>query len=179
MSRASGERFAVRIVDDAAGCSDWAGLHSLLIASFAYMDGRIDPPSSLKRMSPETLAAKARDETLIVAEAADGTLAGCGFLAETTETIYLGKLAVAVQWRRRGVLRAMIAAADAVACQRGKDWLELQTRVELIENHATFAALGFEKVGETAHPGYDRATSITMRRPVDAGRSAGDARAGG
>jgi phosphinothricin acetyltransferase len=44
--------------------------------------------------------------------------------------------------------------------------LELQTRVELIENHNTFSALGFEKVAETAHPGYSRPTSITMQRAV-------------
>ena len=40
------------------------------------------------------------------------------------------------------------------------------TRIELTENHATFAALGFAKVAETAHPGYKRATSITLRRRV-------------
>ena len=44
--------------------------------------------------------------------------------------------------------------------------LELQTRVELTENHATFRALGFVEVARTAHPGYDRPTSITFRRPV-------------
>jgi phosphinothricin acetyltransferase len=44
--------------------------------------------------------------------------------------------------------------------------LELQTRVELIENHKTFGALGFEKVAETAHPGYSRPTSITMQRSI-------------
>ncbi|MFN7434077.1 MAG: N-acetyltransferase, partial [Betaproteobacteria bacterium] len=48
----------------------------------------------------------------------------------------------------------------------GRTALELQTRIELTENHATFAALGFAKVAETAHPGYARPTSITLRRPA-------------
>jgi len=41
-----------------------------------------------------------------------------------------------------------------------------ETRIELVENHATFAALGFHIADKTAHPGYDRATSITMTRPL-------------
>jgi hypothetical protein len=47
----------------------------------------------------------------------------------------------------------------------GLDHLELQTRVELTENHATFRAMGFVETGRTAHPGYDR-TSITFRRAL-------------
>jgi hypothetical protein len=49
-------------------------------------------------------------------------------------------------------------------------WQSLQVtaaRVELTETHATFRALGFTETGRTAHPGFDRPTSITFRRPVD------------
>jgi hypothetical protein len=59
-----------------------------------------------------------------------------------------------------------MAAAEDIARQNQRQFLELQTRVELIENHKTFAALGFEKVAEAAHPGYDRPTSIVMRKRV-------------
>ena len=44
--------------------------------------------------------------------------------------------------------------------------LELQSRVELGENRAAFAALGFFQVGLTSHPGFDRPTSSTFRRAV-------------
>jgi phosphinothricin acetyltransferase len=44
--------------------------------------------------------------------------------------------------------------------------LELETRIELTENHATFARMGFIKTAETAHPGYERPTSIKMRATV-------------
>jgi hypothetical protein len=40
--------------------------------------------------------------------------------------------------------------------------LELQAGGELVENHATFRALGFTKVAETVHPGDTRPTSITI-----------------
>ena len=44
--------------------------------------------------------------------------------------------------------------------------VELQTRIELTANHATFAALGFVETERTAHPGYDRPTTLTFRRPL-------------
>lgn len=157
---------------------DWSALHTLLVECFAYMDGRIDPPSSLTRMPPDVLAAKAREETLVIA-IANGILIGCSYLSEREHAFYIGKLAVAPPFRRRGVLRALIEEADKLARQKSKPFLELQTRVELVENHRTFEALGFVKVGETAHPGFGRATSITMRKPVPPTRPSLDGRHNG
>ena len=45
-----------------------------------------------------------------------------------------------------------------------KPLIELQTRVELTANHRAFRALGFVETGRTAHQGYDRPTSVTMRK---------------
>jgi N-acetylglutamate synthase-like GNAT family acetyltransferase len=145
--------------------SAWHDLLALLQAAFAYMESRIDPPSSLNEMEIEDLRAKAKQETLIVAM--EGTeIIGCAFAAIRGDCVYVGKVAVANSARRKGVARELIAAAEGVARQNQRRFLELQTRVELIENYQTFAALGFEKVAETAHPGYNRPTSITMRRRI-------------
>jgi hypothetical protein len=59
-----------------------------------------------------------------------------------------------------------VAEAEAMARELGRPVLELGTRVELTENHAAFAALGFREVARTAHAGYDRPTSVTMERAV-------------
>lgn len=147
--------------------SSWPELLALVRQSFAYMDERIDPPSSLKGMSLEDFKAKAQAERLIVAEA-DGRLLGCAFAALREDCLYLGKVAVAPEARGQGVARAMFAVAEALAREQGRPFLELQTRVELTENHATFAALGFQVVARTAHPGFDRPTSLTLRKPVGA-----------
>lgn len=149
---------------------DWAGLVALLRESFAYMDARIDPPSSLTRMSVEDFRAKAADETLIVAMDGDRLL-GCAFAALRDDCVYVGKVAVAAAARGRGVARALFEAAEDVARAHGRAWLELQTRIELVENHATFAGLGFVKTAETAHPGYTRPTAITMRKAVSPRRT--------
>ena len=55
---------------------------------------------------------------------------------------------------------------EVSASDLGLPVLELQTRVELVENQAAFLAMGFVEVGRTAHKGYDRPTSITYRRAV-------------
>jgi GNAT superfamily N-acetyltransferase len=156
---------AVRVARAEPGFHNWDGLHALLTHSFAYMEGRIDPPSSLDRMTVETLREKAVEETLLLAW--DGeVLVGCGYARDDGETLYLGKLAVDQAYRRRGILRSLIGFAEDMARADGKSALELQTRVELVENHATFATLGFIKSGESAHEGYDRPTSITMRKAI-------------
>jgi GNAT superfamily N-acetyltransferase len=148
--------------------SDWPQLMGLVRDAFAFMDDRIDPPSSLKKMGVAEFNAKAAAETLILAEDG-GAIMGCAFAALRDECVYVGKVAVAPSARGKGVARAMFAAADDLARLHGRKFLELQTRIELVENHATFAALGFRKVGESAHAGYSRPTTITMRRAVTKG----------
>jgi len=148
-----------------AGFTDWLQLFGLLRESFAYMEARIAPQSSLTRMGVDELKAKAAEEILIIATEGQEVL-GCAFAALRGDCVYVGKVAVAQPARGTGVARAMFNAAELLAREHGRPFLELQTRVELVENYATFRALGFEKVAETAHPGYDRPTSITMRKRV-------------
>ena len=144
---------------------DYAALHALLTDAFAYMEGRIDPPSSLAALTVSGLRGKAAEEDLFLLRHA-GAPIGCLFGAIRGEAYYIGKLAVAQSHRNFGLARALIAAAEAQARLKGCRALELQTRVELAENQATFAALGFVQAGATAHPGYARPTSLTFRRDM-------------
>ena len=144
---------------------DWRALHGLLVSAFAAIDERIDPPSSLTRMSVDDLRAKARSEFAVIAREGQH-LVGCGFGSPISASLYLSKLAVDPDFQKRGVLRSMLPLFVAEAQRFGLKGLELQTRVELTDNHAAFRALGFEKVAETAHHGYDRPTSFTFRKPV-------------
>ena len=155
----------IRVAPAPPDFDDWTALHALLARCFGPMEGRIDPPSSFVSMTPETLRAKAGEEVLILA--LDGpTVVGCAFCAPKGGALYLGKLAVAPEYRGRGLLRRMLAEADTIARARGLSALTLQTRVELTENHAAFAALGFRQTGTGTHTGYDRPTSLIFRREV-------------
>jgi len=148
-----------------AAFSNWNALLALLKESFAYMVGRIDPPSSLNSMTEEDLRCKASTERLIIAHER-GQLVGCAYADVRSKCVYVGKVAVAEEARSRGVARQLMAVAESIARTAGCPVLELQTRIELVENHKAFGALGFKRVAETAHAGYSRPTSITMRRPV-------------
>jgi len=144
---------------------DYPALHRLLTQSFAFMEGRIDPPSSLGRLTVDGLRVKAAEEDLFLIHDAGRPIA-CLFGTPQPDSYYIGKLAVAAPQRGQGLARALIDAAATRARTLGLPALELQTRVELTENHATFARLGFHQTAATAHPGYDRPTSLTFRRAL-------------
>jgi GNAT superfamily N-acetyltransferase len=93
-------------------------------------------------------------------------LVGCVFVRPKDDALYIGKLAVRPGLHGSGIGKALVAAARTEALARGLKVLELETRIELTENHATFARMGFVKTAETAHSGYERPTSITMRATV-------------
>ncbi|WP_431320950.1 GNAT family N-acetyltransferase [Rhizobium sp. YTU87027] len=143
----------------------WEELLALILSSFAYMNDRIDPPSSALKLTPVTLADKASSE---IAHAAmeGGILCGCVFLRPEEGCLYVGKLAIAPDAQGRGIGRKLLAIAEQVARDRALPSLRLETRIELVENHDVFMRWGFEKTAENAHPGFTRTTSIEMRKPV-------------
>ncbi len=145
---------------------DDPALHDVLTLMrdcFAYMEGRIDPPSSLGKVSVKELRQTATKAEICCL----GTpTVACMILTPKPGCLYLGKVCVAPSHQRLGLARHLIDHASARAREMRLPQLELQTRVELMDNHATFKALGFTEHARTAHPGYDHPTSITMRKTV-------------
>ena len=152
--------FVIELLPDFAR---WEELLALIGGAFAYMDGVIDPPSSAHLLTPESLAEKAKRETVFLA-IEDGRIVGCVFALERARDFYVGKLAVEPDRQGHGIGSRLMHAVEDLARRRDKDAIELQTRIELIGNHAAFARLGFRETERTAHEGYDRPTSITMRK---------------
>ena len=145
---------------------DMGPVLDLMRTEFAYMDGVIDPPSSMHRLSLDDIARQAGAGEVWVIEERDSLIA-CVFLTPKADALYVGKLAVAGARRGEGLARQLIDHAAVRARARGLGALELQTRVELSANQRAFAAMGFVPAGETAHEGFDRATSRTYRRALD------------
>lgn len=140
-------------------------LLDLILRAFAYMDGVIDPPSSAHRLTVANLREKCRAEIAFVAMEGK-RIVGCVFLAERTDHFYLGKLAVDPACQGGGIGGLLMREAEAAAIATGKPLIELQTRVELTGNHTAFARMGFVEMGRSAHAGFDRPTSITMRKAL-------------
>jgi GNAT superfamily N-acetyltransferase len=140
----------------------WPVILALLRDAFAYMEGRIDPPSSLRDLTPDALCRQTLTGEIWIL----GAPVACVFLTPKPGALYLGKLAVAASHRGQGLARRLIDQAERRARELGLPMLELQTRVELVENQSAFQAMGFVEAGRTAHAGFDRPTSITYRRAV-------------
>jgi len=154
---------ALLVTELAPDFARWDELLALILRAFAYMDGVIDPPSSAHLLSPEGLRHKAGQETAFLA-VENGQIAGCVFALERATDFHVGKLAVEPGLQGRGIGGRLMRTVEDFARRRGKIAIELQTRIELTANHAAFARLGFRETERTAHEGYNRPTSITMRK---------------
>lgn len=144
---------------------DCASLLQLIQAEFAYMDARIDPPSSMHRLTVADIVAKAESGEVWVI----GTPAiACMFLTLQQDSLYLGKLAVSASQRGKGLARSLIAVAEARARDLQLPAVELETRIELLENQAAFRAMGFIETGRKSHAGFDRPTSVTFHKQLQA-----------
>lgn len=142
---------------------DPASVLALIRDAFAYMQGRIDPPSSMERLTQDDIRTQARQgEVWLIGQ----PLQACVFFTRKPDALYIGKLATDAAHRRKGLSRRLIALAENRARAMGLTALELQSRIELLENHAAFTAMGFVKTAETAHPGYDRPTTFTFRKAL-------------
>ena len=142
---------------------DWQSLLTLIRRAFAGMEGRIDPPSSDRQLSVESLATLSKFAEIW---AIGSPPIACMILTRKPDRLYLGKLAVDPAQQGRGLARKLIQHAETRARALGLPRLELQARVELTENHALFQHLGFVETARTAHPGFDRPTSITFTKDL-------------
>jgi N-acetylglutamate synthase-like GNAT family acetyltransferase len=156
---------AILVRPAARDFSDWERVLRLILDAFAYMGPRIDPPSSALRLTPKSVQAHAESGALLLAYRAND-LVGCLFLHPKNDALYISKLAVSPTQQHAGIGRKLVEAARCEARRRGIGTLELETRIELTENHAAFARMGFFKTAGTSHDGFDRPTSIVMRAPV-------------
>ncbi len=141
---------------------DFGPVLALIRDAFAYMDGIIDPPSSMHRLTVGDLArAAAEGEVWVITD--DTVPVATMTLTFSPHRVYLGKLAVADHLRGRGLARGLVRVARQRALDKGLPVVELQTRVELTGNHRAFQAMGFAEAGRSAHEGFDRPTSILFR----------------
>jgi ribosomal protein S18 acetylase RimI-like enzyme len=101
------------------------------------------------------------DETCFTVEV-DGKLVGSVFCVVDGDSLYIGRLAVHPDWRRRGLANALVEAAKAEARRIGARRMTLGCRIVLASNLALFRRHGFVVVRETCHPGFTTPTSYDM-----------------
>jgi ribosomal protein S18 acetylase RimI-like enzyme len=147
------------VVGRCADLSRATELHAFVQAIFATL--AIDPPSSVLKESAADFVARLNDETVFIIEQ-DDALIGSVFCARKGDALYIGRLAVAPAWRRRGVASALLDAAKAEARRRGLVRITLGARIALPGNVALFRRHGFAVIAETCRPGFTAPTSYDM-----------------
>lgn len=140
---------------------DWDALFALIKRAFAGMEGRIDPPSSLHKRTAQDFATHP-GEVWVVGEPARA----CMLLTQKPHALYLGRLSVDPRWQGKGYAHILIDHAVARARALGLPALELESRIELVENHAIFFALGFKQTAANTHPGFDSPTSLVFTKTL-------------
>ena len=156
---------SIKVVQADKGFANWQAVLELLHEAFSFMSARISPPSSLHLLTLDSIALKAHSEALFLATAR-GEIVGCVFAAPKPDSLYVGKLAVHPDYQRTGIGQSLMDAVERYAVSEGIEALELNTRIELTENHSTFKAMGYLVTGEHSHEGYDRPTYISMRKAL-------------
>jgi GNAT superfamily N-acetyltransferase len=127
----------------------------------AFRDLPIDPPSSVLKETAADFAARLKSDTCFVIEA-DGHLVGSVFCAPENDALYIGRLAVRADFRRRGVATALIASAKDEARRIGATRMTLKARIMLGSNIALFRRHGFAITAEETHAGFRAPTSYAM-----------------
>jgi GNAT superfamily N-acetyltransferase len=127
----------------------------LAVVHSAFRD--FEPPSGVLNETLEHLTARFHREVFLVAQAG-GDIIGSLFCAAQGDALYLTRMAVLPAWRKRGVGRALMAAAEAEARQIGATRLALRVRKNLPGNRVYFERFGFTVTGagqDPARPPYD------------------------
>ena len=147
--------------------ADAAAVAAPIRAAFAAQSVATDPPPSALRVSTADVATHLSRGGGAVAEAA-GRLAGSALWTDQDGGLYLSRLAVTPAFRRCGVARALVAAAEAAAWQAGLARMRLSTRLVLLDNRRLFATCGFVETTCEAHPGYAEPTFVNMEKVLNA-----------
>jgi ribosomal protein S18 acetylase RimI-like enzyme len=138
-------------------------LHALVHGVFGAL--AIDPPSSVLKESRDDFAARLTSETCFVIEA-EGRLIAAVFCAVDGDALYIGRLAVSPDWRRRGLASLLVEATKDEARRRGLARITLGARIALPGNVGLFRRHGFVVVRATCHPGFTAPTSYDMELPL-------------
>ncbi|GLK54419.1 ribosomal protein S18 acetylase RimI-like enzyme [Methylopila capsulata] len=147
------------------GLEDVATVHALVSGAFGEV-GPVEPPLSALRETVDTLAARLEDEEFLLIAEADGAVVGCAFCAPQDDAVYLGRVAVDASARGRGVCRALVGEAEALAREFARVRLTLKVRASMPQNIDVFRRLGFAITAEARHEGYDRTTYYVLEKPL-------------
>ncbi len=150
----------------AATVADAAVLAATIAAAFEQYRGKLVPESGAFGETADSLARELANGAGAIVAQQNGIVVGCVMTKLEEGDLYLGRLAVLPAARGMGVAARLIAAVEAEARARRLPGVRLGVRIALTANQKLFSALGYREISRDAHPGFDRPTSINMRKAL-------------
>ena len=147
-----------------AGVEDAPFLHRVMQAAFAEYDGLLDPPSSTRDETVEDVARAIERGGGLLAWEGD-TLVGSARFEPRSDCLYVGRVAVLPEHRRKGVATAIMRRTVDVARALGLPAIRVGVRDSLPSNVRLYQSLGFVVDIVEPHPrGPDK--TIWMIQPA-------------
>ncbi len=143
-------------------------LHDLLLRAFKEYEGRLDPPSGVHAETVASVRSKIGEGGALVCEAG-GVIAGCVFYAPKASYLYVGRLAVLPEQRRRGIGDLLLRAAERRAEELGLPRARSGVRLALGMLRAYYEARGYVPIAFRSHAGYMEPTYVEMEKAVSHG----------
>jgi len=94
----------------------------------------------------------------------DGAGVGSARFALEPDTLYVGRVAVVPEWRRRGVASRLMRFIEEHAPSLGRDNITLKARAALPSNVELYRALGYEVLADRPHPRGDDRELVMVKR---------------
>ncbi len=148
-----------------ASPADLPTIVTLIQTAFTEYEGQLDPPSSAQTKTVAATSQELADGGALVAYA-DQMMVGSVFYHLRADHLYLDRLAVLPEYRRRGLAGRLIAAVEDLALQSGLTLVRLSVRLALAENRRFYERLGYEFFKHGTHAGYPEPTYVTLQKQL-------------
>ena len=138
-------------------------VRELMLIGFEQFRDALDPPSSAFRET-EADVAEAIDRGGAAIAWLGATPVGSVRFEPEGSWLYISRLAVIPEARRRGVAQALVLAAEADAPRFGLTEAQLSMREALPGNRALFEKLGYQVTSVDPHPRNPAQSTLRLRK---------------
>jgi ribosomal protein S18 acetylase RimI-like enzyme len=152
----------------AAEVNDAAAIADLVRRAFSTQSRPTNPPSSALNETAATIVDHLVCGGGAVLESG-GVIVGVVLWNEEEGALYISRLSVHPEHRRRGIARALVDDAEREARRRGLTRMTLGVRLELEDNRRLFRSCGFEDAELRSHEGFSEPTWVLMERRLTLG----------